>query len=248
MNQGPSSSSCVPPRLDIVPVMDLMGGRVVRARRGERWRYRPLRSALYPDSHPVGVAEALMDLYPFARLYLADLDAIAHRGDNQRAIDRIRRRYPHLELWTDCGIHDATALRRLYARRPQIPVLGSETLRSPAVLRPAAPTARTPVLSLDYLGPRFLGPRALLTDPGLWPPRVILMALERVGAESGPDLDRLRRLSRHTGRRAWYAAGGVRGPQDLARLHAIGATGVLVASALHDGRLDAGLLAHYASA
>jgi phosphoribosylformimino-5-aminoimidazole carboxamide ribotide isomerase len=228
--------------------MDLMGGRVVRARRGGRWRYRPLRSALCPDSRPLAVAEALMDLYPFARLYLADLDAIAGTGDNRRAIDHIQRRYPHLELWTDCGIHDAAGLRRRYARRAQTPVLGSETLRSPAVLQTAALIARAPVLSLDFRGPAFLGPKALLTAPGLWPRRVILMTLERVGSRRGPDLARLRRLSRHTGPRAWYAAGGVRGPQDLERLRAMGVAGILVASALHDGCLDPGLLARYGSA
>ncbi len=35
-----------------------------------------------------------------------------------------------------------------------------------------------------------------------------------------------------------FAAGGVRGPEDLAQLAQEGISGALVASALHDGRID----------
>lgn len=244
--QVPPSPSCTPPRLDIVPVLDLMGARVVRARRGERWRYRPLHSVLCADSHPLAVAEALLDLHPFARLYVADLDAIAGTGNNRRSIARLRRRHPWLELWVDYGIRDASGLRALAPRRRETPVLGSETLHSAQVLRDARHMGCEPVLSLDFRGPRLLGPKALLNSPALWPHRVILMTLERVGARTGPDLHRLRALPRRTAGRAWYAAGGVRGPQDLERLSAQGAAGVLVASALYDGQLDAALLAHLA--
>ena len=38
-------------------------------------------------------------------------------------------------------------------------------------------------------------------------------------------------------RKRLYAAGGVRGADDLRELRALGCAGVLVASALHDGRL-----------
>jgi phosphoribosylformimino-5-aminoimidazole carboxamide ribotide isomerase len=39
------------------------------------------------------------------------------------------------------------------------------------------------------------------------------------------------------GGRRIYAAGGVRGPEDVAHLARIGAAGALVASAIHDGQL-----------
>ncbi|MDE2121341.1 MAG: histidine biosynthesis protein, partial [Betaproteobacteria bacterium] len=43
-------------------------------------------------------------------------------------------------------------------------------------------------------------------------------------------------------RARWYAAGGVRDAADLLELRELGLHGALLASALHDGRLDAAQL------
>ena len=59
-----------------------------------------------------------------------------------------------------------------------------------------------------------------------------------VGMGSGPDLERLSTLRRQAPARCrLYAAGGLRDKGDLAALAEIGVSGILVASALHDGRL-----------
>ena len=75
--------------------------------------------------------------------------------------------------------------------------------------------------------------------PSLWPRRVIVMTLGAVGGGLGPDLDRLRTILELAGDRQVFAAGGVRDSTDLEALAALGCAGVLVASALHDGRLGA---------
>src|SRR5262249_61282863 len=101
------------------------------------------------------------------------------------------------------------------------------------------------ILSLDFAGDRFLGP-AEHPEPGLWPARVIVMTLARVGSGAGPDLTRLHQVrSQNPGRRI-YAAGGVRDATDLRGLSAAGAAGVLVATALHDGRIGHTDLARFA--
>ena len=71
-------------------------------------------------------------------------------------------------------------------------------------------------------------------------------ALARVGGTAGPDLRRLRGVRAQAPGRRVYAAGGVRGAKDLAELRAVGCAGVLLASALHDGRLGSGELARIA--
>jgi phosphoribosylformimino-5-aminoimidazole carboxamide ribotide isomerase len=58
-----------------------------------------------------------------------------------------------------------------------------------------------------------------------------------VGTDLGPDFERLAAIKARAGNRPIWAAGGVRGSQDLERLAAMGLAGALVASALHDGRL-----------
>ena len=72
-----------------------------------------------------------------------------------------------------------------------------------------------------------------------WPARVIVMTLDRVGSQSGPDLERLRAVKTAAKERAIYAAGGVRGVDDLRSLMNAGITGALVASALHSGQITA---------
>ena len=84
------------------------------------------------------------------------------------------------------------------------------------------------------------------SDPSSWPERVIAMTLARVGGGSGPDFERLAELRRIGPRHRIYAAGGVRGREDLLCLAEMGVKGVLIASALHDGRLTGSEIAEFA--
>jgi uncharacterized protein related to proFAR isomerase len=127
-------------------------------------------------------------------------------------------------------------------------VLGSESqtsvedfLRARERVEPSAP------LSLDFRGDDFIGPPELLEDPALWPSRVIVMTLARVGSGEGPDLARLGMIIARAGRREVYAAGGVRNAEDLRALRGIGAAGALIASALHHGTVTAADLATFAA-
>jgi phosphoribosylformimino-5-aminoimidazole carboxamide ribotide isomerase len=94
------------------------------------------------------------------------------------------------------------------------------------------------VLSLDFDagGPR--GPAALFADPDLWPDRIIVMNLGRVGTGQGPDIDGLKSLVARAEGRAVFAAGGVKNARDLAAIETAGASGALVATALHNGALE----------
>ena len=93
------------------------------------------------------------------------------------------------------------------------------------------------MLSLDFRGNAFQGPPKILDEPALWPNRVIVMTLARVGSAAGPDLERLAAIRSIAGGREIYAAGGVRDANDLAALKAGGAAGALVATALHERRV-----------
>ncbi|WP_029008998.1 HisA/HisF-related TIM barrel protein [Azospirillum halopraeferens] len=225
--------------MDLVPVIDLLGGVVVHARRGERGAYRPIRSGLCDGADPWTIVEALLALHPFRALYIADLDAIGRTGDHAAVVADLARRFPGLTLWVDGGAATAAAARLWLDHGAGVVVVGSETLASAdnlAAIRAGVPAERV-ALSLDYRGDAFMGPPGLDAAPGLWPDRLIAMTLARVGSDAGPDLDRLAAVRAAGGGRAVYAAGGVRSPADLAALAERGAAGVLLASALHDGRI-----------
>ena len=227
---------------ELIPVIDLIGGVVVHARAGDRDHYRPLEGSLIATRpEPTAVVEGLLDLFPFPALYIADLDAIRKRGDNTSAILALRHRFPTLRLWVDAGFAGECSCRRFLAADFGNLVLGSESQSDLRLLDRFGDDPRL-VLSLDFQGERALGAEALFRDPARWPPRVIAMTLARVGSGGGPDLDRLRTLRALSPATRLYAAGGVRGADDIRALIALGCAGVLVASALHDGRLGRGEL------
>jgi phosphoribosylformimino-5-aminoimidazole carboxamide ribotide isomerase len=222
---------------EVIPVLDLRHGRVVRARMGERHSYAPIETPLAKGSEPGAVARGLLDAVPARTLYVADLDAIMEGTPPDRAaLARIASACPGTELWVDAGFADAAGVEAFLAAGLGRPVIGSESQRGPDLVRRLGERA---VLSLDSRGAERLGPAALHDEPGLWPRDVVVMALARIGAAAGPDLGGIaaaRALG--LGKRV-YAAGGVRGAEDLRALRGAGAAGVLVASAIHDGRLRA---------
>ena len=222
--------------MQAIPVIDLMGGEVVRARMGDRASYRPLQSPLSPTSDPIAVVHGLLAVHPFPTLYVADLDAIQRNGDNFPALRRIRAEFPALQMWVDNGAADAAAIEALISADLGAPVIGSESQRDSKLIAQQQGSPRI-VLSLDFRGDAFQGPQEILAEPALWPQRVIVMTLAQVGSGAGPDLKRLAAIRSIAGGREIYAAGGVRDAADLSALKAAGAAGALVASALHEQRV-----------
>jgi phosphoribosylformimino-5-aminoimidazole carboxamide ribotide isomerase len=231
--------------MDIIPVIDLKGGVVVRAERGVRQSYAPIKTRLAPSSRPADVVAGFLSLYNFQTIYVADLDAIEKRGSHQNDIFALEAAFPNVAFWIDAGVGDQEAADILLATSRSALVLGSENLPDLALCAAQAENPRV-LLSLDFRGETFQGPAALLHDPSSWPGRVIVMTLARVGSNEGPDLARLEDIVAKAGpARSIYAAGGLRGSGDLDALSRIGVRGVLVASALHDGRLDRETLARW---
>ena len=219
-----------------IPVIDLMGGQVVRARMGDRASYRPLESPLSPTSDPIDVVRGVLGIFPFKRLYVADLDAIQGGGDNRQTLRRIRAEFPLLQMWVDDGAADASSLHALIGADLGTPVIGSESQRDSTLIAQNRYSMRI-VLSLDFRGDAFQGPQEILAEPALWPRRVIVMTLARVGSGAGADLARLAAIRSIAGGREIYAAGGVRNAADLRALKETGVSGALIATALHERQI-----------
>ena len=230
--------------MTIIPVIDLLHGQVVRAVRGDRSAYQPIVSALCGSSDPLAVARTLCRHCASARLYVADLDALQGGVSQFATLRALLEADPQLELWLDAGFADAqSAAEVLVALAPHgnrvVPVFGSESLRSPAALAECFDAAgrHNAVLSLDRRDGRRLDLAGCWDAPSHWPQRVIVMTLERVGADAGPDLDTLAEVRRKAPGATLIGAGGIRHSADLASAAAAGADAWLVASALHDQRL-----------
>jgi phosphoribosylformimino-5-aminoimidazole carboxamide ribotide isomerase len=237
----------------IIPVIDLLGGVVVRGVAGRRSEYQPIRSRLCPSSEPAAVARALVEHFGLPELYVADLDAIAGREPAWQAYEQIAA--AGARLLVDAGAADvgrATALAQFRACREQLAgvIAGLESVASPALLKEmlAAVGPDRLIFSLDLKhgqpitdGPawRDMTPAAIAASAisaGI--KRLIVLDLADVGTGGGVGtLVLCRDLRAAHPSCELIAGGGVRGPDDLRQLAASGCSAALVASALHDGRV-----------
>jgi uncharacterized protein related to proFAR isomerase len=226
----------------LIPVIDLMRGEVVRAVRGDRQAYRPIVSRLAEGSEPVRLAEVLTRHCATDRLYVADLDALTGAAPQVAALRTLLRALPALELWLDAGFagrDDALRLGDAVGAETAriVPVFGSESIATPAALARCFADGAPGILSLDRRDGTRLDRAGCWERPEHWPARVIVMTLERVGADAGPDLQTLAAVQARSPQTRLVGAGGIRDAADLDAAAAAGADAWLVASALHDGRL-----------
>lgn len=233
--------------MQIIPVLDLKAGQVVRAEQGRRDSYRPIVTPLSRSADPVAVARGLCTLHPFPTFYIADIDAIEGRSTNKEATASLAAMPEAPELWLDAGFSDESQLAATLAGPSFHAVLGSESQRDIAILHHFKGHPRL-ILSLDFFQDGFRGPAALLDKPELWPETVIVMTLARVGAASGPDFSRLAEIKAKAGSRMVVAAGGVRNEADIRELSALGIAAALVSTSLHNGSLTAERIAALAQA
>jgi phosphoribosylformimino-5-aminoimidazole carboxamide ribotide isomerase len=233
----------------ILPVLDLLGGRVVHAVAGRRGEYRPVRSGLCRGSAPLDVARAFRDRLGLDELYVADLDGITGSPGGRPCEPLLADGF---RVWLDAGIRHGGEARDLPAGVAL--AAGLETLAGPAALAEALRHRPDLVLSIDLRDGGLLA-----GGPGWHPPtpravaaravalgvrRLLVLDLARVGVGAGTGTAELCAAlgADHPGVEVW-AGGGVRGVGDLLALKEAGASAVLVASALHDGRLGRAELA-----
>jgi phosphoribosylformimino-5-aminoimidazole carboxamide ribotide isomerase len=230
----------------VIPVIDLKSGAAVHAVRGDRERYRPLRSEMVAGSDPVDVTRAVRDAFGLDELYVADLDAIAGGPVNREVVAELAG---EARLMVDAGTAEAGTVRELLAVGAARVVIGTETLAGEAALerlRAELPDAPL-VLSLDLRAGRVRSPDPELARLG--PPdalsrlarfgvrEVIALDLARVGSGEGPDVALVRGLRARFPELELLAGGGVRDAADLRALAGAGADGALVATALHGGAI-----------
>lgn len=233
--------------MHILPVLDLMAGRVVRGISGNRSDYRPIISQLTPSCEPVAIANTFAKQFGLTELYLADLDAIAGAAPALAVYNELQTR--GFRLWIDAGVQDIHRTRVLADAGVEKIVIGLETVAGPAELTAAVKMlGERIVFSLDLRDGKPYGNLAtwLATDAegiaaeaiALGISRLMVLDLVSVGCGAGTKTEELcGQLVTAYPHVAVYAGGGVRDVSDLRRLQAIGVRGALVASALHDGSL-----------
>jgi uncharacterized protein related to proFAR isomerase len=233
--------------------LDLAAGRAVHARGGRREHYAPVREAAGLPIEPgdaLALARAYTERLDLTELYAADLDAIRGAVPQDAVIAGLAA--VGAPLWLDAGISSVDDARHALELGAAGVVVGLETLPSFAALASvcAAVGGGRVAFSLDVRDgePVVAAAASVRHEPahvlaaraaGSGVGSVIVIDLARVGGGQGLDLPLIVRVRDAVPALTLLAGGGVRGLSDVRQLAVAGCDGVLVATALHDGRLDA---------
>jgi phosphoribosylformimino-5-aminoimidazole carboxamide ribotide isomerase len=232
--------------LKVIPVIDVLNGFTVHAVKGKRKEYRPLKTVLTDSSDPIKVALTFKTL-GFSELYLADLDAILGKQPNLHLYSQIARK-TGLKLMVDAGVTDNKTAKTLLDNGVEKVIVGTETLKTRTFIQNAIRQFGKDriVVSLDLkdnqvlTNPDFDGstdPLKLLGElREMGVSDFIVLDLTRVGSEEGVNTAFLKEALMLLGGGV-YVGGGVRNIEDLTELKTLGVSGVLLATALHTGKI-----------
>ncbi len=234
--------------MKIIPVLDLLNGIAVHAMRGERNKYRPLKSVLWPSPDPLELAK-VFDSLGFDELYMADLDAILENKEDFSVFTRISSE-TDLSLMVDAGISDLARAERVLEAGASNVIIGTETLTDLGFAGEAVQALgeKRVIVSVDLKGGELLSRsekirsmnplRLVETLEEMGVARVIVLDLARVGSEQGANMGVVAEVLEKTGVEV-ITGGGMRGIGDLEEARGLGVSGALIATVLHTGKLTA---------
>jgi phosphoribosylformimino-5-aminoimidazole carboxamide ribotide isomerase len=232
-------------RFEILPAIDLRGGRVVRLRQGDF-----AREIAYSDA-PVEVARQFAAAG--ARwVHVVDLDA-AQSGKlaNGTVIAAIVAAIGgKCRVEVAGGLRDEASVEAVLGSRVSRAIVGTKALRDPVFVGRlvAAHGDERIAVAIDVRDGRAIGEGWANEAPGIDPAEAIsqladvgvttfeVTAVDRDGLLEGPDLDLCERLV-SLGRGEIIASGGITTLDDLRAVRELGASGAIIGRALYEDRL-----------
>lgn len=240
--------------MEIIPAIDLKGGRVVRLIQGD-----PTRETGYSDD-PAAVAQE-WERRGARRLHLVDLDgAFTGAPANQKALREIFRVIT-VPAQLGGGLRSLDALRAALDLGVAVAIVGTAAIREPAFLEAACAAFPGQVaLGLDAREGRLAASGWTETTEvqatefarrvsDLPLTAIIYTEIQRDGMLEGPDLEGLSAVASLT-RIPVIASGGVSSVRDIQALKSLaprGVAGAIIGKALYDGRLTLEAALHAAA-
>ena len=231
--------------MDVIPAIDLLGGRCVRLFQGDYEQ-----SQVFDDD-PVAVARRWAE-QGAARIHLVDLDgAKAGKPENWQAIGEIVKAID-VPVQVGGGLRDRNRVAALFELGVQHAILGTVAVENPELVGE---------LSAEFPGRIFVGIDArdgrvatrgwletstVMADDlakrmgDLGAAAIIYTDIKRDGTLKGPNLEALRDLASKIDTPV-IASGGVSSMSDLLSLLGVaplGVSGVIVGKALYTGNVD----------
>jgi phosphoribosylformimino-5-aminoimidazole carboxamide ribotide isomerase len=219
----------------LILALDLLDGKIVHAIRGEREKYTPIHvfSKFVETSDPLAVIEKMMP----EEVYIADINRLMGTGDNRGDIQSVST---FCRTMLDWGVRRIEDVEFASGIADNV-ILGTETSSFKLI---EESTAFDISVSIDIKNGRVLSPDDDKSDSLDFVRKLndydvmdlIILEINRIGTKSGVDAEFLGdvlAISDHE----IIVGGGISNAADISVLREIGASGVIVSTAIHDGSI-----------
>lgn len=235
-------------RFKIIPVIDILNSKAVHAKKGERTKYKPLKSYLFQSSNPVEIIRILRKKYYFELFYIADLDSIIKKAPNFQILKEISK-ISNIDFILDPGIVDLEDISNFLRFRIKNLILGLETIKNFKTIIQSLQilNQNNIIISIDmYNGQILSNAKDIKTQSpiklikkfeSLGIKKIILLDLFRVGQKIG-GIPQLYLDILHNFNGDVYVGGGIKNYTDILNIKEQNFSGVLIATALYDGTVE----------
>lgn len=235
-------------RFKIIPVIDILNSKAVHAKKGERTKYKPLKSYLFQSSNPVEIIRILRKKYNFELFYVADLDSIIKKAPNFQILKEISK-ISNIDFILDPGIVDLEDISNFLRFRIKNLILGLETIKNFKTIIQSLQilNQNNIIISIDmYNGQILSNAKDIKTQSpiklikkfeSLGIKKIILLDLFRVGQKIG-GIPQLYLDILHNFNGDVYVGGGIKNYTDILNIKEQNFSGVLIATALYDGTIE----------
>jgi len=232
----------------IIPVIDILNSEAVHAVKGERNKYKPLKSKIFKTSNPIEIIKDLKQQICFYEFYIADLDAIIKKKPNLDLYIEILETL-NVNIMIDPGIRNRKDLLIFSKFDFNKLILGLETIGDFQIISDAINIVGNDklIVSIDMCKGKIISSikeiknqiplKVIKKIEEIGIREIILLDLYRVGQKlGGIPLSYQEILRSFKGN--ILVGGGIKNFNDIISYKERNFSGVLIATALYDGSLN----------
>ncbi len=234
--------------MDAVAVIDIKDSIVVRAVAGKRNEYKEVESRILAknEKSPLEVAAAFYEKLGIRKIYIADLDAILANGNNLEEIKKIKEQYPDLEIILDAAFAENNSPIPYLKDFLDYAVIATETIENLSFLKEISEFNSRMIISIDLKAGKLIHNIKEWQDKNLdyiikeitnfGIENFIILDLANVGTAAGIS-KYITELKSKFPELNFITGGGIKDYRDIKELKRMNFSGVLIASAFHNGSL-----------
>jgi len=232
----------------IIPVLDIFNSKAVHAKKGEREKYKPLKSNLFNTQNPMNIINILSKELKFEKFYIADLNGITNRNPNLKLLEELLE-IPKIEILLDPGIFNIGDIK-IFSNFNIKLIIGLETIKNFKIINEGLKIfgQTNLIISIDMYKGKIITkakdlvnmkPILIIKKLGfLGIKNIILLDLFRVGQKlGGIPPSYLQIVKEFDGN--IIVGGGIKNYDDIINYREKKFSGVLIATALYDGSISA---------